>query len=129
MFDHLVYPQNKIVFNEVVLDRDGDSVCSFIIGIGYGIFGSLTKDDLDVASANDSKSVSVVVHYAKEEPSEQVDEEGRVFNAHYTEPFVQNQRRKCVAVWREKEYDITQVRKCYDVHGEFVGYRVYRSNE
>ena len=127
MFEHLIDPSNQIVFKEVVLDRDGDAVCSFIIGSGYGIFGSLSRDDLELAGINKYRSASIVVHYTSNQ-SDATIEDGVVYNQTYDEPFVAENRRKCVATWRSKTYDITEVQKKYDIHGVFVGYRVYSAN-
>lgn len=128
MLEHLIDPSNKITFEEVVLDRDGDAVCSFVIGVGYGIFTSLSRDDVELFGVNTFRSVSIAVHYSSQSSNTQV-VEGIEYSAQHTEPFVQNQRRKCVATWRGKTYDITSVQKRYDIHGTFVGYRVFSANE
>lgn len=128
MFEHLVNDKNKIVFTETVLDRDGAEVCVFVIGVGYGIFGGLSTTEMALSQNTDYKSACVCVHYSTvHTPDITVGEE--VYKQTATEPELPKARLRYQCSWQGKVYSISGVSKKCDIHGNFVGYRIYSENE
>lgn len=128
MFEVLKSAQNKIVIKECVYDRDGDFVCSFDIGECYGIFRKREAADIEADTANRNVNESVGVFY-KYYGVQTKEVGGKTYTSTFEEPSVTTGTRTCVAVWRGKGYTITRVGYSYDVHGNFVGFKLYSTNE
>lgn len=110
MFEHLVQDRNRIEVVEQTKNRDGDVIQSATIGVGYGVFSGLSKDELSDFRLNNYNHASVLVHY-----------DGK--------PLVLDSASKSyVCIWRCREYKLSKIKECYDIHGTFQGYRVYTQN-
>ena len=128
MFEVLKEAQNKMIVRECVFDRDGDFICSFDIGEAYGIFRKREAADIEADSANRNVNEAVAVFYKYN--GVQTKEVGRkTYTSTFDEPFVTTGERTCIVEWRGKNYTITRVGYSYDVHGDFVGYKLYSTNE
>lgn len=128
MFEVLKEPRNRMVIKECVYDRDGDFVCSFDIGECYGIFTKREAADIEADTANRNANESVGVFYKYFGVQEKVIG-NKTYTSTFDEPFVTTGERTCVALWRGKAYTITKVGYSYDVHGNFVGFKLWSSNE
>lgn len=128
LFDVLKEPQNKMIIRECVYDRDGDLICSFDIGECYGIFKKREAADIEADSVNRNVNESVGVFY-KYYGVQTKEVGGKTYTSTFEEPGVTTGERNCVAIWRGKGYTITRVGYAYDVHGNFIGFKLYSTNE
>jgi len=128
MFEVLREAQNAMTIREYVRDRDGDIICSFDIGFGYGIFKNRESADIEADSANRNAKESVLVFYKYN--GVQTKKIGKdTYTSTFEEPFVTTGERECRILWRSKEYVVTKVGYNYDIHGNFIGFRIWCSNE
>lgn len=128
LFDVLKEPQNKMIIRECVYDRDGDLICSFDIGECYGIFKKREAADIEADSVNRNVNESVGVFY-KYYGVQTKEVGGKTYTSTFEEPGVTTGERTCVAIWRDKSYTITRIGYAYDVHGNFIGFKLYSTNE
>ena len=128
MFQSIIKEDNKIIFTETHTNVDGDEICTFIIGYGYGIFGGLTSSELSTDKYNKYNSAVAVIGY-KAVNSPDITIDGVTYKQQATEPTIDKSRLKYTCSWRGATYAISGVSKKYTVNGEFAGYRVYSSND
>lgn len=125
MLEHLILPSNKITVDQPVLDLDRDEKDVFHIGDGYGIFRGLTQEEYSVFKDNRYTSVGIIIHFVPDTTLDTavVDSKTVAKDSTHTEPRVGD-----YCTWRGVRYDLSSVRKCPDIFGDMVGYKVFCSN-
>lgn len=118
---------NKVIFTETPCNRDGEEICIFIIGYGYGIFGALTTTEIGMNTTNNYKSAIAVIGY-KTVTSPDIIIDGESYSQQATEPEIDTARLKYKCTWRGNIYTISGVSKKYSINGDFIGYRIYSEN-
>lgn len=110
MFEHLMVDMNRIEVVERLLNRDGDVIQTSTIGVGYGVFAGLSKNELSDQKLNAYSHASVLVGYTGDRL------------------ILDTATRNYSCMWRCKEYKLSKIKECFDVNGVFQGYRVYTEN-
>lgn len=124
MHEHLITADNAINVYEVVRDRDGTMVTSFVIGSGYGIFRGQSEEEFIKDGGATFKNVGILVHYTEDHtiliPTDS--NAPQYTKSHYV-PQIGD---RCT--YRGVTYDITGVAVRPDINGTVVGYTIWCSN-
>lgn len=123
MFSHLVNPKNKITVHQPLRDRDGDQVDSFSIGSGYGIFHEMTNEEIKAHGAGKYAAIGIIVYYSPDVSTDTTTVNGVEVVKSRSYPLIGD-----YVMYAGERYDLSGVSPKRDIHGKFIGYKVFCAN-
>lgn len=104
MLNHLKTAENQVVLTRPVRNNDYDNVDGVVVGRGYGVARTLSKEELANAALSKYSHVLILVHYTPDDAAGELPQIGQV------------------AIWKNQDFHVGGVRQHWDIHGHFAGH-------